>query len=70
MFLVESKPRASVKAGHVLVVRCDDLIEQRLLGLDQESRNKRVSLLSGKALECQGVVSSSQLSEMLGAVAA
>src|SRR5580765_2253353 len=65
MLLVKGKSCTPIKTGHILIVRSDNLIQQCLLGFYQEGCDERVSLLSRKALECQGVVSSPQLGKML-----
>ena len=57
--LLDRRARPSVHAGQEQVVHLDDLVDQRLAGLDQVAGDERVALGLGQAPEVAGVVVSS-----------
>ena len=54
----------AVHAGQEQVVHLDDLVEQRLAGLDQIAGDQRVALGLGEAAEIAGVIAAPKLAEL------
>ena len=56
--------RPAVHAGEEQIVHLDDLVEQRLAGLDQIAGNQRVALRLGEAAEIAGIITASELAQL------
>jgi len=61
---LDRRARPSVHAGQEQVVHLDDLVEQRLAGLDEVAGDERVALRLGKAPEVAGIVAAPELAEL------
>ena len=61
---LDRRARPAVHAGQEQVVHLDDLVEQRLAGLDEVAGDERVALWLGKAPEVAGIVAAPELAEL------
>ena len=62
--LLDRRARPPVHAGQEQVAHLDDLVEQRLAGLDQVAGDEGVALRLGEAPEVAGIIAAPELAEL------